>query len=109
MKINGSHDPDDQDAAELFPHTADCTRKLRNVQVRGGALSCTCPARARRKTFLYLLRRARKLSYADAYAMIRHQAKIRAERARTPQERQAFLDVASWAEDLEITGLDGTL
>lgn len=106
MRINGSSSNDDQDAAELFPHAAECTRKLRNMQLRGSALSCTCPARARRKTFLYLLRRARRLAYADAYALIRHQARQRAERARTPQERQAFLEMASWAEDLEVRGLE---
>lgn len=106
MRINGSSSSDDQDAAELFPHTPECIRNLRNVQLRGGALSCTCSARARRRTFQFLLNRARRIASANAYALIRHQAKQRAERARSPQERQAFQEMASWAEDLEIRGLE---
>lgn len=106
MGINGAHNQDEVDAAELFPHTSECTRKLRSMHLRRASLSCTCSAKQRRKTYLYLVRRAKRMSYVDAYARIRFQAKQRAERARSPQEQQAFLEVASWADDLEIRTLD---
>lgn len=97
---------DDRDAAELIPHTPECKRKLL-MHLRGGRVSCTCPARQGRRNYLYLIRRARKLAYIDAYALIRHRAKRRAEQTRSPQERQAFEEVAAWAEALELGELDG--
>lgn len=54
----------------------------------------------------HLLKRARRMAYIDAYAKIRHEAKNRAEKARTPQERQAFEEVAAWAEALEFDHLE---
>lgn len=98
---------DDRDAADLIPHTPECKRKLL-LPLRGGRVSCSCPARQGRKNYLYLIRRARKLAYVDAYALIRYEAKQRAEQAKSPAERQAFEDVAAWAEALELGELDGT-
>lgn len=107
MGINGSSSPEEQDAQDLFPHTKFCNERMKHSTfIHGKAVSCTCKASARRKSFLYLIRRVKRQSYVDAYAKIRHQAKNRAERARTPAERQAFEEVASWAEALEFGHLE---
>lgn len=107
MGINGATNPEDQDAQDLFPHSKHCIESMRNsAVVEGRAVSCTCRANSRRHTFLYLLRRAKRMAYIDAYAKIRYQAKQRSERARTPAERHAFEEVASWAEALEFGHLD---
>lgn len=97
---------DDLDAVELFPHTRLCTERIaRIVPAQGESVACTCHAKARRKSFLFLLKKARRQAYVDAYAKIRHKARLRAEQASTPQERQAFEEVASWAEGLEFNEL----
>lgn len=92
---------DDQAAQELFPHTKTCTERLRLIKVTHGSVVCTCHQGSRRKSFIGLLRKVRVLSYVDAYAKIRHEAKKPAEKAITPQERLAFEEMASWAEELE--------
>lgn len=105
--LNGSIGEDDRDAMELFPHTTDCMIKMSRARLRNARLvTCTCPARQGRKNYLYLIRRARRKSYIDAYAKIRHEAKQRAERAQTPVERQVFEEVAAWAESLELGHLE---
>lgn len=108
MGINGSaSSPEEQDAQELFPHTKMCNERMKHTTfIHGKAVPCSCRASARRKSFLYLIRRVKRQSYVDAYAKIRHQARLRAERARTPAERHAFEEVASWAEELEFGHLD---
>lgn len=106
--INGTHDdPDEASAKQLFPHTLTCAQRMREGVVREGrTVPCTCPARAGRKSFLHIIRRVRTLAYVDSYANIRHQAKLRAERARSPEERAAYIDVAVWAENFEIGELE---
>lgn len=107
MAINGSVTPDEQDAQDLFPHTRFCTERMKTATlIHGKAVACTCKANTRRKTFLYLLKRVRRLAYVDAYAKIRHQARMRADRAKTPAERHAFEEVAAWAEGLEFGSLE---
>lgn len=56
-----------------------------------------------------LITRIKRQAYTDAYARIRHQAKVRAEQAKTPAERIAYEEVASWAENLEFSTLDDGL
>lgn len=98
---------DNEDARALFPHTRLCTERIANVvAIHGKTGACTCQAKARRKSFLFVLQRARRQAYVDAYAKIRYRAKLRADQASTPQERQAFEEVASWAEGLEFDGLE---
>lgn len=101
--ITGSEGPDERDAADLFPHTTECKEKMRRANLRQStSLTCTCPARQGRRNALYVIRRTRRLAYVDAYAKIRHEARQQAEKAAHPAERQAFEEVASWAESLEF-------
>lgn len=107
MGINGATNPDDQDAQDLFPHTKLCNERMKHTtMIHNKSVSCTCRASAKRRSFLYLLRRTKRMAYIDAYAKIRHQAKIRGERASTPAERHAFEEVAAWAEALEFGHLE---
>lgn len=107
MRINGSQSDDERDATELFPHTRRCTENIRRaVTIHGKAVPCSCGAQLRRRTYLFLINRVRQQAYTDAYAMIRHEAKTRSESSRTPQQREAFNEVASWAEELELRHLE---
>lgn len=108
MTINGSETPDERDAKELFPHTKLCTGKIQSAaRVHGQMLPCTCHAVLRRRTFIEHMKKVRITAYTDVYALIRYQAKLRAERARTAQERLAFEEVASWTDQLEKDALGG--
>lgn len=102
MNINGSGSEDESDAKELFPHTKLCTEKIQAAaRVHGKMLPCTCRATLRRRAYVEHMKKVRKTAYTDAYALVRHAARFRAERAKTPQERLAFEEVVSWADLLE--------
>lgn len=105
--VNGSQSPDEQDAQELFPHTKLCTERVRSAaRVHGKSMACTCKSMARRRVYLALIQKARLEAYTDACAKIRQTARNKAERAGTPVERQAFSEVVSWADDLEMRYLE---
>lgn len=96
---------DDTDAQELFPHTRLCIERMHSTAAVHNEVVCTCKAKAKRKTFLFLLKKTRRQAYADAYANIRQEARRRADRSQTPLERQVFEEVASWGEDMEFKNL----
>lgn len=99
--------PDEErDAIELFPHTRLCIDRIRQASAVHTNVTCSCPAKQRRKTFLYLIRRVKNQSFIDAYARIRHQAKVRAEQEASPALRKAYEEVAEWAEALELSHLE---
>src|SRR3712207_6833557 len=99
---------EERDASELFPHTRVCVDRMRHANVAHGYnnISCSCKAKQRRKAFLHIIRRVKTQSYTDAYAKIRHQAKLQAGQAKTAAEREAFQAVATWAEMLELSHLN---
>lgn len=106
--VNGTTTDDGREAAELFPHTRRCIDRMRSSAVQHGkVVPCVCPATARRRIYLKLINRIRLLAYTDAYAKVRHEAKVRAERTLDPGAKAAFEEVASWAESLEVGQLEG--
>lgn len=100
--MNTDMSDEERDAIELFPHTRVCIDRIRQARVVHPSLECSCKAASRRRTFLYLIRRAKDQSYTDAYAKIRHRAKMQAEQAREPAQRAAYEVVMEWAEHLEL-------
>lgn len=70
-------------------------------------LPCTCHAALRRRAFVKHMDKVRLTAKTDAYALIRHHAKNRADLARTPEERLAFEEVATWLDQLEKDALEG--
>lgn len=104
--MNSEIPEEERDAVELFPHTRLCIDRIRLASVAHGySIACSCKAKQRRRTFLYLIRRVKNQAYIDAYARIRHQAREKAEQEEEPAIRKAYEAVAQWAESLELNHL----